>query len=168
MQKPCGFGGFRCDIYLGHTRWLRGPDLNQRPSGYEVCPRSAVRSNPYKKCCFATFSISLIANPYLLDWLQKFFHIKEQVIQNWRQCNILFLRLCVMAVLRHRHKISIVPFFDFRVSFQRIWRTEPNGMAIKSKHSCLPFIRKLNMITIVCYANNGVEPRRNFLKKLII
>ena len=37
-KKPrnrCGFWVFRCHIFFGGTRWLRGKDSNQRPPGYE-------------------------------------------------------------------------------------------------------------------------------------
>ena len=33
--------------------------MNLRPSGYEVCPESAMGSNPYNNCCFATKNSSI-------------------------------------------------------------------------------------------------------------
>ena len=71
-KKPrnrCGFWVFRCNIFFGCTTWLREPDLNQRPSGYEPDELPNCSIPRYMRCPY-----SYIIIPYIIPFVKGYFY----------------------------------------------------------------------------------------------
>lgn len=86
----------------------------------------------------ATSLISTICNLHSFYWFQKFICIKIQFLQNRNKIYIFFLQIFIMFIFCHNNQISLVPFFYFRIIFQRIWYYKTDSILIILKY-CIFF-----------------------------